>query len=88
MSNTREIYDKACSFNQKYDATRYYWQLNYWKRLYDALHPSKSQANTETRQKCMEVLRKALPWHLENTLNVDEKAKIKAAIKEINTYAG
>lgn len=87
MSN-REIYDKACSFNQKYDATRYYWQLNYWGRLYAALHPSKSQANTETRSKCLEVLKKALPWHLENTLNVEEKAKIQAAIKEIAQYAG
>ena len=87
MSN-REIYDKACSFNQKYDATRYYWQLNYWGKLYTTLHPSKSQPNTDTRQKCMEVLKKALPWHLENTTNKEQRAEIQAAIKEINTYAG
>jgi len=88
MSNTREIYEKACHMNQKAHDNAYYWQLNYWKRLYDSLHPSQSQANTETRQKCMEVLKKALPWHLDNTLNIDEKSRIKEAIKEIAQYAG
>ena len=85
---TRDVYDFACRMNNEYKKGSYHWQINYWKRLYDAMHPSKSQSGTDTRKKCMEVLKKALPWHLEHTPNINERAEIQAAIKEIAQYAG
>jgi hypothetical protein len=34
----------------------------------------------------MNVLKKALEWHLDNTINGDERTKIMAAQREINAY--
>jgi hypothetical protein len=60
--------------------------VTYWKRIYDRIHPKLTQPGTNGRKICLDVLKKALNWHLETTTNGDERTKIAHALNEINGY--
>jgi hypothetical protein len=76
-----EHYDSKCKKEDKY------FQYNYWGKIYQNLHPSHTQPGTHERTRCLNVLKSALEWHLDNTINGDERTKILAAQREIARYA-
>jgi hypothetical protein len=82
----REAYDKACHYDSTFKQGRKYFEYNYWGKVYQHLHPSHTQHGTEQRTRCVNVLKKALDFHLDTTFNGDERTKIMAAQREINTY--
>jgi hypothetical protein len=83
----REAYEKACHYDNVFNDGVKYYQINYWGRIYTHLHPKNTTTGTEGRAKCMSVLTKALQYHLDNTINGDERAKIMAAQREIAKYS-
>ena len=85
-TTSREAYDKANHFDSNYKAGHKYYEYNFWLRIYERIHPVHTQAGTEYRTRCLNVLKKALEWHLDNTINGDERAKIMAAQREIAKY--
>jgi hypothetical protein len=83
----RDAFDKANHYDSNFKQGRKYLEYNYWGKIYQQLHPSHTQAGTEHRTRCMNVLKKALDFHLDTTFNGDERTKIMAAISEISRYA-
>ena len=82
----RDAFDKANHYDSFFKDKRKYFEYNYWGKVYQHLHPSHTQPGTEQRTRCLNVLKKALEWHLDNTINGDERTKIMAAQREINAY--
>ena len=89
MSNERERTpaEWAYAYDSTFQGKRMQYMVTYWKRIYDRLHPKFTQPGTNGRKICLDVLKKALNWHLENTTNGDERTKIAHALKEIEKYA-
>ncbi len=83
----RDAYDKACHYDSIFKQGRKFFEYHYWGRIYRNLHPSHTHPGTEQRTRCLNVLKKALEWHLDNTINGDERTKIMAAQREIARYA-
>ena len=77
----------AYAYDSTFHGTRTHYMVTFWGRIYDRLHPKRTQAGTNGRKICLQVLKKALSWHLENTESKKEKNDITHALKEINTYA-
>ena len=88
MSNERELTaaEMANHYVQKSLSGRKWYEITYWKRVYDKCHPKLTKPGTNGRKMCLAVLKEALSWHLENTTNGDERTKIAHALKEINGY--
>ena len=53
-----------------------HYQYNYWGRLYDRLKP-----HIETNDRVKPFLKKALAYHLDTTLNIEERTRIQTALK-------
>ena len=89
MSNERERTptEWAYAYDSVFHGTKKTYMITYWKRIYDRLHPKLTQPGTNGRKICLDVLKKALNWHLELTCNGDERTKIKHALTEIEKYA-
>jgi hypothetical protein len=84
--SARDAHNKAEHYDSQYNKDSKYLQYNYWGKIYKNLHPVHTQPGTEQRTRCLNVLKKALEWHLDNTINGDERTKIMAAQREINAY--
>ena len=84
--SARDAHAKAEHYDSQYNKDSKYHQYNYWGKIYQNLHPSHTQPGTHERTRCLNVLKQALEWHLENTINGDERAKIMAAQREIAKY--
>jgi hypothetical protein len=82
----RDAFDKANHFDSTFKTGHKYYEYNFWLAIYERIHPVHTQPGTEQRTRCMNVLKKALEWHLDNTINGDERTKIMAAQREINAY--
>ena len=65
---------------------RKWYEITYWGRIYNNIHPKHTKPGTNGRKMCLMVLKEALNWHLETTTNGDERTKISHALKEINGY--
>ena len=89
MNNERERTpaEWAYAYDSIFHGTRAHYMVTYWKRIYDRIHPKFTQPGTNGRRICLDVLKKALNWHLETTTNGDERTKIAHALKEIEKYA-
>ena len=85
--SARDAHAKAEHYDSKCKKEDKYFQYNYWGKIYTNLHPSHTQPGTHERTRCLNVLKSALEWHLDNTINGDERAKIMAAQREISRYA-
>ena len=85
--SARDAHAKAEHYDSQYNKDSKYHQYNYWGKIYQNLHPSHTQPGTHERTRCLNVLKQALEWHLENTINGDERAKIMAAQREISRYS-
>jgi len=77
----------AYAYDSLFHGDRKHYMITFWGRIYDRLHPSKTQPGSNGRKICLEVLKKALTWHLENAVSREERENIAHALKEINTYA-
>ena len=84
--SARDAYNKAEHYDSQYNKDAKYLQYNYWGKIYKNLHPTHTQAGTLERTRCLNVLKQSLQWHLDNTINADERTKIMAAQREINAY--
>jgi len=78
--------DLANHYVRKSFSGRKWYEITYWGRIYDNIHPKHTKPGTNGRKMCLQVLKKALNWHLETTTNGDERTKIAHALKEINGY--
>ena len=77
----------AYAYDSVFHGTIKHYMVTYRKRIYDRIHPKLTQTGTNGRKICLDVLKKALNWHLELTCNGDERTKIKHALTEIEKYA-
>ena len=78
--------EMANHYVQKSLSGRKWYEITYWGRIYDKIHPKHTKPGTQGRKMCLIVMKEALTWHLENTTNGDERTKIAHALKEINGY--
>ena len=76
----------AYAYDSIFHGTKMHYMVTYWGRIYERLHPKRTQPGSNGRTLCLQVLKKALNWHLETTTNGDERTKIAHALKEINGY--
>jgi hypothetical protein len=77
----------AYNYDSVFHGERRHYMVTFWARVYDRLHPKHTQPGTNGRKICLQVLKKALNWHLENAISREERGNIAHALKEINTYA-
>ena len=73
----RDALHAITHFSGLFNTGMYFYQINYWKRIWDRCHPGLFQSGSPDRQRSIDFTKKVLQYHHENTINLDERRAIK-----------
>ena len=77
----REAIQAIAHFSEVYNEGVYYYQINFWGRVWDRCNPFLFSSESKERQRANDFMLEVLEYHLQNTINIDQRKRISDKIR-------
>lgn len=77
----REATQAIAHFSGLFNTGVYFYQINYWERVWDKCNPFLFSNESKEKEDANAFMLNVLEYHLQNTINMDERKRISDKIR-------